>query len=132
MSYQITLQDCINDGTTTFDIDAFERAIQQQVPQYFSQHHPEEGEEDGENRTPGASSAFVVGGGGGSGSGSNSDSNSNSSSCSNSENSILVKFEKVEEQEDGGDLMAKCWAGIGATMRAAIEVIAPLGIYEPT
>ncbi|XP_058465701.1 Krueppel homolog 1 [Malaya genurostris] len=94
MSYQITLQDCINDNT--FDIDAFERAIQQQVPQYF-QNLAEENPQfatlglvpstDGENGfTAGSRTRTGSGGSGG----------------SSSEDSILIEFEKINEQEDGG------------------------------
>lgn len=117
MSYQITLQDCINDSTTTFDIDAFD-VIQQQVPQYFGQSLKEDGDEgeqeeeekpshfgcaqllDQSEGAPGASAGetrLKVVQVDESGSG-------KKSSRKNSENSILVKFESVEEQDDGGYL----------------------------
>ena len=105
MSYQITLQDCINDNT--FDIDAFERAIQQQVPQYFqslAEENPQFGSLDlipsgGGRRFGSAATQSQLEDNqehrsGGTGSG----------SSSSSENSILIEFEKIDEQEDGGYL----------------------------
>lgn len=103
MSYQITLQDCINDNT--FDIDAFERAIQQQVPQYFqnlAEENPQFGSLD-----------LVPSDGGGGFSveqpqqhqlENQEHQSSGCGSSSSSENSILIEFEKIEEQEDGGYL----------------------------
>ncbi|XP_055630837.1 zinc finger protein ZXDC [Toxorhynchites rutilus septentrionalis] len=109
MSYQITLQDCINDNT--FDIDAFERAIQQQVPQYFqnlAEENPHFGSLD---LVPSSEGAEIVTSDNSCGAGSAVSQQSpqhrnggDSGSGSISENSILVEFEKIDdEQEDGGN-----------------------------
>uniref|UniRef100_A0A8D8MQ94 (northern house mosquito) hypothetical protein n=1 Tax=Culex pipiens TaxID=7175 RepID=A0A8D8MQ94_CULPI len=139
MSYQITLQDCINDSTTTFDIDAFD-VIQQQVPQYLDGDGEEEDDEEKPSHFGCAQLLDQSGGAPGASAGEtklkvvqvDESGSGKKSSSKNSENSILVKFESVEEQDDGGDLTVKCWADIGATTRDATGVTVPLAICEPT
>ncbi|XP_055538438.1 zinc finger and BTB domain-containing protein 24 isoform X2 [Wyeomyia smithii] len=127
MSYQITLQDCINDNT--FDIDAFERAIQQQVPQYFqnlAEENPQLGSLDlvlasvnGEQTTAAAGSTN-----GTSGIRSRTGSSSGSGSSS-SENSILIEFEKIDEQEDGGNYENNTLKEEGEPSHATITIEGP-------
>lgn len=120
MSYQITLQDCINDNT--FDIDAFERAIQQQVPQYFqslAEENPHFGSLDmvpsgGAN---GLSAAMVA---------SQPQSHlPNGGTEISSENSILVEFEKIDEQEDGGNSENNTLNEEGEPSHATITIEGP-------
>uniref|UniRef100_A0A8D8MQS2 Metal regulatory transcription factor 1 n=1 Tax=Culex pipiens TaxID=7175 RepID=A0A8D8MQS2_CULPI len=110
MSYQITLQDCINDSTTTFDIDAFD-VIQQQVPQYLDGDGEEEDDEEKPSHFGCAQLLDQSGGAPGASAGEtklkvvqvDESGSGKKSSSKNSENSILVKFESVEEQDDGGN-----------------------------
>lgn len=124
MSYQITLQDCINDNT--FDIDAFERAIQQQVPQFFqslAEENPQFGSLD-----------LIPSGGGGRANSAQShpkddqehqSSETGSGSSSSSENSILVEFEKIDEQEDGGNYENNTLNEEGESSHATITIEGP-------
>ncbi|XP_053685052.1 zinc finger protein ZXDC [Sabethes cyaneus] len=128
MSYQITLQDCINDNT--FDIDAFERAIQQQVPQYFqnlAEENPQLGSLDlvlasvnGEETT-----AAAAGPGTGSGGIRSRAGSSSGSGSSSSENSILIEFEKIDEQEDGGNYENNTLNEEGEPSHATITIEGP-------
>ncbi|XP_029726554.2 uncharacterized protein LOC109399232 isoform X1 [Aedes albopictus] len=126
MSYQITLQDCINDNT--FDIDAFERAIQQQVPQYFQSLAEE---------NPQFGSLDLIPSGGGRRFGSaatqsqlednqeHRSGETGSGSSSSSENSILIEFEKIDEQEDGGNYENNTLNEEGESSHATITIEGP-------